>query len=387
MIPHELKDLRAVSGAEVSYLPNPWRTEGIHPSPARAAYDWHRAQPEYVQTPLVSLDRLATEAAFQRIWAKDESSRLGMNSFKILGGSWAIDRALNAAGNVGDLEVELLVAATDGNHGRAVAAVAHARGYRAEIIVPCDTPNSKIEAIEAHGAAVVVVPGNYDEAVATAAERANLAGDGALLVSDTALDLVDPVPAWIIDGYSTLFFEIEDALRETREPLPDLVLLPIGVGGLAAAGVRWFRSDMTAARPRLIGVEPSSAACMKASVEAGRPATLTHAFDSEMIGLNAGTPSLAAWQDIKHGMDGLLAISDAWCPAARRYLEVAGIGAGATGVAGLAGLLALLSLYEADTTGAVAWIEDIERPLVIMTEGKDSSAASRTEKSQYEDGA
>jgi diaminopropionate ammonia-lyase len=372
---------------KVSYLPNPWRDEGTHALPTRAAYDWHRTQPEYVQTPLVSLDRLSTEAAFQRIWAKDESSRLGMNSFKILGGSWAINRALNAAGYIGDREVELLVAATDGNHGRAVAAVARARGYRAEIIVPCGTPNSKIEAIEAYGAAVVAVPGNYDEAVAAAAERANLMGDGALLVSDTALDLVDPIPAWIIDGYSTLFFEIEDALRETREAPPDLVLLPIGVGGLAAAGVRWFRSNMTAARPRLIGVEPTSAACMKASIEAGRPATLTHAFDSEMIGLNAGTPSLAAWQDIKHGMDGLLAISDAWCPAARRYLEVAGIDAGATGVAGLAGLLALLSLYEADTTGAVAWIEDIERPLVIVTEENDQSAASRTKKSQYEDGA
>ncbi len=372
MSPREPENLHAAAVSEATYLPNPWRTDCSHILPSRAAYDWHRAQRGYARTPLVSLDRLALEAGFERIWAKDESSRLGMNSFKILGASWAVGRALDAVDRIeARSDVELFVAATDGNHGRAVAAVAHERGYRAEIMVPRGTPESKIDAIEACGATVIVAPGSYDEAVAAAAERARSAGNTALLVSDTALDLVDPIPAWIIDGYSTLFFEVDEALREAGESPPDLVLLPIGVGGLAAAGVRWFRREMTAAPPRLVGVEPSSAACVMASVEAGRPETLENAFDSQMIGLNAGTPSLAAWEDVKQGLDGLLAISDAWCPIAQRRLEATGVHAGPTGVAGLAGLLALLSLSEADASGPAAWIRDAERPLVIVTEGED----------------
>jgi diaminopropionate ammonia-lyase len=348
------------------YLPNPLRVQRAHESPARGAYDWHRTRPGYVRTPLVALPELAAGLGFATVRAKDESSVLGLNSFKALGASWAVEQILARGGE----RVETLVAATDGNHGRAVASVARARGLRAEIFVPRDTPSAKLEGIRAHGGMIEVVPGGYDVAVAAAAARASAGGERVLLVSDTAVDDADPVPRLVIDGYSTLFLEIDDALREAGEPYPDLVLLPIGVGGLAAAGVRWARSG-PAADARIVGVEPATAACVFASIEAGRPTTIADAFDSEMVGLNAGTPSLAAWDHVRDGIDGFLTITDEWAPEARRHLTAVGIDAGPTGLAGLSGLLALASIAQADLAGPLAWFTGAEHALVVVTEGAD----------------
>ena len=105
---------------------------------------------------------------------KDESQRLGLPSFKILGASWAVYRLL--VGRLGhepewrDLD-ELrralaplgpltLVAATDGNHGRAVAHMARLLGYAARIFVPAGTAPARIDAIEGEGAPVTVVDGH-----------------------------------------------------------------------------------------------------------------------------------------------------------------------------------------------------------------------------------
>ena len=105
--------------------------------------------------------RAAAEAlGVARVWVKDESSRLGLPSFKILGASWAIHRALEARG-----DRPRLACATDGNHGRAVARVARERGLEATVFVPADMIAARREAIAAEGARVEVVDGSYDEAV------------------------------------------------------------------------------------------------------------------------------------------------------------------------------------------------------------------------------
>lgn len=346
--------------AVANYLANPWRSDRADgPGPCAEAFEWHRRRDGYERTPLVPLDRTAAELGLERLWAKDETSRFGLSSFKVLGASWAIERARPRDGTT-------LVTATDGNHGKAVAALARTLGLRAEILVPHDTTAARIAAIERVGGEVEVIDGSYDEAVATAARRAQELGSDWLLVSDTALDLADPIPPWIVEGYSTLYFEVDEALAELREPEPDLVLLPIGVGGLAAAGARWFRTRGGApTSPYLVGVEPLSAACAQASIAAGAPATVDGHFDSSMVGLNAGTPSLSAWEDLKHGLDGYIAISDHWNDEARAALRAGGVPAGDTGVAGLAALLAMRSLED----GVVPWLREVRRPLVLVTEG------------------
>src|SRR5581483_2146736 len=102
---------------------------------------------------------------------KDESSRLGLPAFKVLGASWAIERTLRA-----ERDVRELVAASAGNHGRAVARVAAERGIRCRIFLPRGAAAARREAIEAEGAEVVAVDGGYEETVARAAEAGSEPG-------------------------------------------------------------------------------------------------------------------------------------------------------------------------------------------------------------------
>src|SRR5690606_37299507 len=112
-----------------------------------------------------------------------------------------------------------LVAATDGNHGRAVARMARLLGLDAHILVPADMVPARIAAIEEEGARVTVVDGSYDEA---AAQSAALADEHRLVVSDTSWDGYRTIPSWVIDGYATIGLEIDEQLRERGFSTPDL---------------------------------------------------------------------------------------------------------------------------------------------------------------------
>src|SRR5581483_6862778 len=156
--------------------------------------------------------------------------------------------------------------ATDGNHGRAVAHMAALLDLDAAIYVPDNTVSARIEAIESEGATVTVVEGGYDDAIARAAQDAS---ERCLVISDTSWEGYEEVPAWVIEGYGTVFSEIEEQLAERAAP--DMVAVPIGVGALAAAvvGHYWSASGSPRPRPRIVGVEPTSAACVLESVAAG----------------------------------------------------------------------------------------------------------------------
>ncbi|MBN1165417.1 MAG: pyridoxal-phosphate dependent enzyme, partial [Candidatus Krumholzibacteriota bacterium] len=207
------------------------------------------------------------------VWVKDESFRLGLPSFKILGASWAVYRALekklgHTMGNWNSLE-ELrgragralpggLIAATDGNHGRAVARVAAWLKVPARVLVPSGTSPSRREAIRVEGAELQVVEGDYDKTVAVAA---SLAGEDQWLIQDTAWPGYREVPRWVVEGYATIFLESGRQFREKREGDIDLVAVQIGVGSLAAAAVRHFKHPARENRPVLVGVEPEGADC------------------------------------------------------------------------------------------------------------------------------
>lgn len=107
-----------------------------------------------------ALPALAEELGVERIWAKDETTRFDLPAFKVLGASWAVERTLAERP-----AVRSLVAATDGNHGRAVARLARLRGLKAHILVPDDMLDVRRQAIAAEGATVEIVAGSYDDAV------------------------------------------------------------------------------------------------------------------------------------------------------------------------------------------------------------------------------
>jgi diaminopropionate ammonia-lyase len=374
----------------VRVLPNPnvpatWDLDRT----GRDPLNFHRRLPDYGPTPLIDAPRLADTLGVGRVWVKDESYRLGLPAFKILGASWAVYRALEEHSGHGfgawdDLEglrkrVEplrplTLAAATDGNHGRAVARMARLLGLGARIFVPADMVPARIEAIESEGAAVTVVDGSYDDAVARSAEEA---GERCLVISDTSWPGYEDVPRWVIEGYSTILWETEDELARRGENSPDLVVAQIGVGAFAAAVVSHFRGGDTGASPKMLGVEPTGAACALASVEAGRRVHLPGPHPSIMAGLNCGAPSLVAWPVISKEIDVFVAVEDEWARRAMRSLAGVDLVSGETGGAGLAGLLALVYDREGESARRLLSMKEDTTVLLFNCEGATDPEAYR----------
>jgi diaminopropionate ammonia-lyase len=360
------------------------------PVPAMSASPraFHASMAGYRATPLRAAPRAARRLGVGEVLVKDESDRLGLPSFKVLGASWAVHRALvehlgstlekistfeELREHVAAARPLTLVAATDGNHGRAVAHMAALLGLEARIYVLADMVPARIAAIEGEGATVTVVDGGYDDAVAQSAQDA---GERCLVISDTSWPGYERVPAWVIEGYSTIFAEIDEALDAEERAQPDVVVVPIGVGALAAAAVRHYWSLKTG-RPRLAGVEPTSAACVLESVAAGRIVTLGHPQTSIMAGLNCATPSLIAWPLVSRGIDVYLAVPDEYIAAATRLLAADGIVAGECGAAGLAALTAAAG--DAHLAGAreALGLDPDARVLLLSTEGATDPDAYR----------
>jgi diaminopropionate ammonia-lyase len=331
---------------------------------------FHRRLPAYEPTPLVAAPDLVAALGVAEVVVKDESARLGLPAFKMLGASWATFRALEArAGRsldgwrtVDELRFAIeplgpltLACATEGNHGRAVARMARLAGLDAHIIVPEHVAAARVDAIRDEGARIEIIDGTYEDAVERSAE---LIGERTLVISDTAWPGYEEIPEWVIEGYSTIFEEIE----ETGGAAPDVVAVQMGVGSLAAAAIRHYRGRGA----RILGVEPLAAACVTASIEHGELTTVAGPHDSSMGGLNCGRPSTVAWPDLSAGLDAVVAIDDAAAQTAIDRLAALGLGAGPSGAAGLGGLLAL-----ADVPGARErlGLSPTSRVLVLVTEG------------------
>jgi diaminopropionate ammonia-lyase len=314
---------------------------GLVPSLDEDVTAFHRAIPGYAPTPLVALPALATGLGLGEVWVKDESRRFGLDAFKALGASYAIPRFLRGR----DGRRWTFATATAGNHGRAVAWTARMLGHRAVIFVPGHTAPARLAALRGEGAEVVVVDGGYGDAVARAAEES--ARQGWQVISDTAYPGYVEIPGWIMTGYTTLFAEASAQLAAEGGSDPDVVLLQAGVGGLAWAGTCFCVRRSGAKRPRLVAVEPIEADGLGESIAspAGEIAGTRGRLQTIMAGLNAATPSLAAWPLIRAGMDAFVAVDDGYAEEAMRRLHAASprIVAGESGAAGLAGLLALCS--------------------------------------------
>ena len=353
--------------------------------------DFHKSIEGYDPTPLISLESLAKYLNVRNVYVKDESRRFGIKAFKALGASYAIFRTINKKwrNNYGselkadeffkaDIKTKLgkftFCAATDGNHGRAVAWTANKLKQKAIIYMPSNTAKSRIDSIYAENGEVVLVDGTFDDCVSRVAQDSKK--NGWQVISDTAYPGYMEIPGFILLGYTTIFNEIEEQIKTQKLELPDFVFLQSGVGGLSAAGTFHFVSRYASRKPKLISVEPVDSDCFLESVKYGNgsPLPTRGKQESIMAGLNCGIPSPLAWKIIKDGMDFFLSVSDKYAEdAMRMYYHPSGndekIISGESGSAGLAGFLALcLNPVLADAKNKLG-INENSDILLINTEG------------------
>jgi len=335
--------------------------------------------PGYAPTPLVSLDAIAKSAGVARLHYKDEAARFGLAYFKALGGAYAVMRVLQAEiakrdvareatsadlieGRYRDATSKITVCcATDGNHGRSVAWGAERFGAACVIFVHETVSQGRRDAIAKYGAAIRVVPGNYDDAVREAQKQAE--ANSWFVVSDTSYPGYTEVPRDVMQGYRVMADEAADQIAEA----PTHVFIQGGVGGVAAAVSVQMRARFGAG-VKMIVAEPDKADCLLASAEAGEPVTVPGDLDTLMAGLACGEPSLLAWQELERGAFAFMSVSDESAVECMKLLaqQTPPIVAGESAVAGLAALL--LAMQEPYARAALGLGAD-SRVLLFGTEG------------------
>lgn len=337
-------------------------------------------------TPVWSLPGLARALDIAGLAIKDEAQRSPLGSFKALGAPNALlklvqrrfaDRSWNDADLLAGRHAEALAgfvvtSATDGNHGRALAAAAQSLGVRCVIVLHAKVSAERAQAIAALGAQIVRISGHYDDSVTEAARLAEL--NGWEVVSDTSYTGYEDVPRDVMQGYGVIADELLAGLDETATCPWTHVILQGGVGGMAAGITSGLWDRFGARRPRCIVVEPEQADCLLQSAIAGRPARATGSTDSVMAGLACGETSPLAWRFLQPSIDAFMTVTDAQAEAAMRLLADAPHGdaplvAGESGVAGLAALLAL-STDERQALG----LDAQSRVLLVSSEGATAPA-------------
>ncbi|WP_163559318.1 diaminopropionate ammonia-lyase [Halomonas sp. NO4] len=350
------------------------------------ARDEIRTWPGYAPTPLLSLDGLAKAAGVATVAYKDEAQRFTLNSFKALGGAYAVLRLLKAqlpdgvtsadliAGRYRDAVASMTVCcATDGNHGRSVAWGAQQFGARCVIYLHATVSSGREAAIARFGAEVRRVPGNYDDSVRQAARDAE--ANGWFVVSDTSYPGYMSVPRDVMQGYTVM---IDEAVQQLPAP-PTHCFIQGGVGGLAAATLAQLWEAYGVDRPRVVVVEPERAACLFESACTGRPTAVAGELDTLMAGLACGEVSLLAWEVLDEGVDDYLTVSDEAAVEAMRLLAdgVAGDAPVVAGESAVAGLAALLIARQAPALSAALELGADSRVLLIGSEGATDEAVYR----------
>lgn len=336
-------------------------------------------------TPLYHLPDLAARLDLAQVSVKDESVRSPLGSFKALGAPIALirlilrrwpDQSIDPRALIRGQYADLVkgftvISATDGNHGRALAAAAQNIGCACVIVLHANVSVERETAIAAYGAKIVRITGSYDESVEESARLA--AANGWEVVADTSYDGYEEVPRDVMQGYGAIAAEaIAQADGSAAEESPFThVVLQGGVGGLAAGVVSYLWERYGANRPRFIVVEPVQADCLYQSAMQGRAAKATGSVDSVMAGLACGETSPLAWKFLNESVDFFMTISDDDAVTAMHMLARGSerdipIVSGESGAAGLAGL-AIIRKHEA--LSAEIGLDANSRVLLISTEG------------------
>jgi len=335
--------------------------------------------PGYAETPLYELSNLSSELGVGKIWYKDESQRFHLKSFKALGGAYAVARQLQkkvaeASGNVpsvadllskkhDDIVSQIVIScATDGNHGRSVSWGCQMFGCQCIIYIHRDVSVGRQQAMEAFGAQVIRITGNYDDSVKQADAEAKQ--NGRIIVSDTSYEGYMDIPRDVALGYTVLLAE---SVKQMQGEIPTHVFIQGGVGGLASAVCAYFWELWGEQRPRFIVVEPEQANCLQESARAGKPVVVEGDLDTLMAGLACGEVSALAWEILATGANDFMTVNEEAVPATMQLLASDyDIEAGESAVAGLAALItACNDSVMADQLG----LDSSSRIYVLGTEG------------------
>ncbi|KAL2069252.1 hypothetical protein VTL71DRAFT_15590 [Oculimacula yallundae] len=326
-------------------------------------YDFHTSLPTNTRrTLLVALPNVSTSLNIKTIDLKDESNPStdfqrfrDIPTVKALGLSWAIrngiiaelseslSEALSEDISLQDLAAKAreaqikLIAASDGHLGFIVARLGKlfgVEGINTRIFIPSNADEKVSEDVKREGAEAIVVEGGMEEAVREAWLH-SVAVDGVMIAVEEEENYED-IPRWIVEGYSTVFKEVNIQLGGR---IPDWVVVPVGDGGLAQAAVMYYKAPRAEKGKitRVLTVEPSAAASLHASLKKGEIATV-EVEETVVEGLRCGNVSKPAWQILRDGVDASVVVDDEDIENAVKQMEVEGVEAGPCSAAVLAGL-------------------------------------------------
>jgi diaminopropionate ammonia-lyase len=279
------------------------------------ALNFHRSFPQYAQTPLVNLSRLAAYFGIKGIFVKDESFRFDLNAFKVLGGSYAIAKYIARAlgKDIADIDYNTLVCdetkrklgditfytATDGNHGRGVAWAANKLRQKAVVLMPRGSSQARLQNILNEGADAGITDLNYDDAVRLAVKKARGDPHG-VVVQDTAWEGYEEIPGWIMQGYGSMSCEAVNQLKAAGVQRPTHIFVQAGVGSLAGSVIGYFANLFPGNPPVMSVVEASAADCLYISNLAGKLVGVKGNLSTIMAGLACGEGNSIAWEILKN---------------------------------------------------------------------------------------
>ena len=262
----------------------------------------------YRPTPLLLLNKLSKELNLNKIYYKDESKRFHLKSFKALGGAYAVEKIIK--GN----NKKIISTATAGNHGRSVAWGSQKNGLKCKIFISEFVSESRAEVMRSFGADVIRVKGNYEDSLNECIEQSNK--NNWQIVQDVAWEDYKLVPKLTMAGYSVMMKEISEQIKNEKI---SHVILQAGVGGMAAAMVAGIARYLDYV-PKIIIVEPDSAACVLESVKEGKIKKISIEKESIMGGMSCGEVSLVPWEILKNSVHFCVTVSDDYISKTVKYL-------------------------------------------------------------------
>ncbi len=236
-------------------------------------------------TSLVYSDAFS-KATGNQVYIKPENMQV-TGAYKIRGAYYKISTLTQEEKERG------LVTASAGNHAQGVAYAAQTAGVSATIVMPTTTPLVKVNNTKDYGAEVILHGETFDDAAELAAR----------LSQERGLTYVHPFnDLAVATGQGTISYEIFQDLPDV-----DIILVPVGGGGLAT-GVSTL-AKLLNPNVTVIGVEPSGAASMKASLDAGHVVTLDR-VETIADGVAVKTPGSEIFPYLQQNLDGIITIDD-----------------------------------------------------------------------------
>lgn len=238
-----------------------------------------------LETKLVYSDFLSRQSG-NRVYLKPENMQF-TGAYKVRGAYYKLSTLTEEERQRG------LITASAGNHAQGVAYAAQCYGVKAVIVMPTTTPLIKVNRTKGYGAEVILHGDVYDEACAHALK----------LAEEKGYTFVHPFDDLAVaTGQGTIAMEIVKEL-----PLVDIILVPIGGGGLAT-GVSTL-AKLLNPKIKVIGVEPAGAACMQESLKNGKVTTL-QSVSTIADGTAVKTPGEKIFPYIQKNLDGIITVED-----------------------------------------------------------------------------